>query len=127
VPVEKLIDVASKTKVNQKTGDGFSFSVKQYEYDSFSIDVVTDQAGILYWSDGFDEGWHAFIDGQEIPVYRANMNFKAVILPKGSSNIQFVYEHIFLNIGVATFFGTFSLALTLALITRLFSNKRPVP
>jgi hypothetical protein len=123
---ERLIHVTSDEEADQKLSNAFSCSVKEYEYDSFSIDVVTDKDGILYWSDGFDEGWHAYIDGQEIPIYRANINFKALILPKGSNHIQFVYEHMFFNIGVASFLGTFGLALMLALITRLFSNKRVI-
>jgi hypothetical protein len=123
---EGSIYVTSHAKADQKTSSGFSFSVKEHEYDSFSIDVVTDKDGILYWSDGFDEGWHASMDGQEIPIYRANVNFKAVILPKGTSHIQFVYDHMLL-IGVAVFLVTFGLALALALITRLFSNRTTVP
>jgi hypothetical protein len=118
-----LTQAASDTSGGPERKNDFSYSVKQYEYDSFSTDVVTAQDGILYWADGFDEGWHAYIDGQETPIYRANVNFKAVILPKGSSHIQFVYEHILFNIGVATYLGSFCLALTLALIIRFFSSK----
>ena len=110
-------------KGDKGTNNHFSYRVKEYEYDSFSMDVVTDQDGILYWSDGFDDGWHAYIDGQEVPIYRANVNFKAIVLSKRSSHIQFVYEHNLFNMGLIAFFGTFGLALTLALITRLFSNK----
>jgi hypothetical protein len=102
----------------------FSYRIKEYEHDCFRMEVVTDRDGILYWSDGFDDRWHAYVDGQEIPIYRANINFKAILLSKGSSHIQFVYEHTLFRVGLVAFFGTFCLALTLALITRLFSNKR---
>jgi hypothetical protein len=123
---KKLVRVAASPEAGQETGNNFSFSVTEYAYDAFSVDVVTDQDGILYWSDGFDEGWHAFVDGQEIPIYRADVNFKAVILPKGNSHIHFVYKHMML-IGTCIFWGTFVLALALALITRLFANRPAVP
>ena len=123
---KKLVRAAASAEAHQERGNGFSCSVTEYTYDSFSVDVVTDRAGVLYWSDGFDQGWHAFIDRGEIPIYRADVNFKAIILPKGTSHIQFVYKHIIL-IGVAVFWGTFGLALALALITRWFANRPAVP
>ncbi|MBW2170524.1 MAG: hypothetical protein JRF69_00855 [Deltaproteobacteria bacterium] len=92
----------------------FSYSVGEYEHDAFSIDVVTDKHGILYWSDGFDEGWRAYVDGKEVPIYRANVNFKAIVL-----------RPLF-KMALLAFYGTLGLAIILAFTTRLFTNKRIV-
>ena len=117
---EAFIHNASSTKGGQRGNDHFSYSVKEYQYDSFRMNVVTDKEGILYWSDGFDNGWHAYVNGEEVSIYRANINFKAIVIPKGVSHIDFVYKHTLFKIALFAFYGTFFLAVILALATGLF-------
>ena len=102
------------------------YSVGEYEHDAFSIDVVTDKQGILYWSDGFDEGWQAHVNGKEATIYRANVNFKAIVLRAGSSHIDFVYQRPLFKMALLAFYGTLGLAIILAFTTRLFADKRIV-
>lgn len=118
--------LAHKSLGTEKESHRFSYSVTDYAYDSFHINVLTDRKGILYWSDGFDERWHAYVNGQEVPVYRANVNFKAIVLQKGSNSIDFVFKHTPFKTALVVFFGTFGLAIMIALIARCFSN-RPIP
>ncbi len=121
---EILIHDAPDKKGGQKRNDNFSYSIKEYQYDSFRMNVVTDKEGILYWSDGFDDRWHAHVNGQEVPVYRANVNFKAIVVQKGVNHIDFVFEHTPFRMSLLVFHGTFSLIIMIALITRHFSNRR---
>lgn len=121
---EALINNPSGKIEDRQRNDHFSYSVKEYEYDSFRMNVFTDKKGILYWSDGFDDRWHAYVNGQEVPIYRANANFKAIVLPKGDSHIDFVFKHTLFKIALLVFYGTLGLAIGIALITRYFSNKR---
>jgi hypothetical protein len=109
---------------DQQRNVHFSYSVEEYEYDSFRMNVFTDKKGILYWSDGFDNRWHAYVNGQEVSVYRANANFKAIVLPKGTSHIDFVFKHTAFKMALLVFYSTLGLAIGIGLITRYFSNKR---
>jgi len=113
-----LIGNVSPAKGDLDVNGQFSYSVKKYEPDSCSIEVVTEKHGILYWSDGFDEGWRAYIDGKEVPIYRANVNFKAIILQKGVSHIDFVFQNALFKVALLAFFGVLIMAIVLAIAIR---------
>ena len=121
---EAFIHNASSTKGGQRGNDHFSYSVKEYQYDSFRMNVVTDKEGILYWSDGFDNGWHAYVNGEEVSIYRANINFKAIVIPKGVSHINFVYEHTLFKLALWAFYGALMLAVTFAIMTCLMKKRK---
>ena len=61
------------------------------------MQAYTDREGFLYWADGHDKNWHAYINGKEVSIYRANINFKAIRLPKGTNNIKFIYNPFYLR------------------------------
>jgi len=86
--------------------NSFTYAIENYNYNSFEIKVSTDNKGILYWADGYDKNWHAYINGKEVPIYRANINFKAISLPKGASAISFVYDPFWFKAGLFVFYGT---------------------
>jgi hypothetical protein len=120
---DTLIDDASPAKGEPDRNGRFSYSVEEYEHNSFSIDVVTDKQGVLYWSDGFDERWRGYVDEKEVPIYRANVNFKAIVLPKGVSHIHFVFKHSLLKMALLVFYGVLIIAITLAIITWFYEQK----
>lgn len=101
----------------------FTYSIKKYDYDSVGIEVSADRKGIFYWADGYDKNWHAYVNGIEVPIYRANVNFKAIVLPKGVSHVSFVYQHIRFKTALIVFYATFVLSGTSAVIIWLFGKE----
>lgn len=100
---EELRDIGVISSVKEERK--FTYTIEKYTYDSLNMTVFTDSDGILYWADGYDKNWHAYINGKEVPVYRANVNFKAVSLPKGANNVNFVYEPFLFKLGLFVFYG----------------------
>jgi hypothetical protein len=94
----------------------FNSSIKQNGYNSFDMKVVSEEAGLLYWADGYDKWWEAYINGKEVPVYRANYNFKAIALPKGENNVSFVYNPVLFKVALFVFYGVFIISIVAALV-----------
>jgi hypothetical protein len=68
----------------------------QEEYE-----VQADGPFCLVMRDSFARGWHAFSEGHEVPVVRANGKHRAVCLPGGRHRILLRYEPPGLGAGVA--------------------------
>lgn len=37
-------------------------------------------------------GWSAFVDGEEVPIYTSNFNYKTILLPKGKHDVSFRFK-----------------------------------
>ncbi|MBL8898807.1 MAG: glycosyltransferase [Planctomycetes bacterium] len=53
--------------------------------------VEADRPAVLVLNDTFYPGWHASVRGKELPVYPANLMFRAVEVPAGNTEIVFLY------------------------------------
>ncbi len=67
------------------------------------ITVKTSTPGWLLLSDTFYPGWQAKIDGQPVPVYRADHLFRGVKVPEGEHTVEFLYRpaSFYLGFGVS--------------------------
>ena len=68
-----------------------SVIIEEYRENKISLDVRTAKEGILVLTDTYYPGWEALVDGKETKIYRANYNFRAIIIPKGEHQIVFKY------------------------------------
>jgi len=55
------------------------------------FEVKTDKPALFYISDTYFPGWRAKVNGKEAKIFRANYNFRAVLIPEGASAIEFNY------------------------------------
>lgn len=56
---------------------------------------------VLTFLDSYFPGWIAFVDGERVPLYKADDAFKAVALDKGSHEVKFVFKSRTYTIGLA--------------------------
>ncbi|MBI4675360.1 MAG: oligosaccharide flippase family protein [Chloroflexi bacterium] len=49
--------------------------------------------------DSYFPGWIAQIDGQDTPIYRADGNFRAVVVPAGEHTVRFKYSPLAFRVG----------------------------
>jgi hypothetical protein len=56
------------------------------------VDVASSKGSWLVYADAYNSGWHAKIDGKQVPVYRAYLVFKAIWVQAGRHEIQFYYR-----------------------------------
>ena len=116
---QSVSDPALRRSEFAKEEHPWTYEVVEYTYDSLNLKISTDAAGFIYWADGYDPSWHAFLNSTEIPVIRANLNFKAVAVPSGQSEIRFVYSpSSFLN-SLWLFYGTLGVCFIGLCVSRL--------
>lgn len=60
--------------------------------DRLALRVTSDGHALLVLADAWDEGWEATIDGKETPVHRANVMFRAVVVPAGERVVEFRFR-----------------------------------
>jgi hypothetical protein len=66
--------------------------MRQYEADSLVVDVALNEPGYLVVSDAFAPQWKAAVDGVATPVLRANVAFRAVLVPAGRHTVEMRYR-----------------------------------
>jgi hypothetical protein len=73
--------------------------IRAYANQRVTIRASLDKPGILVLADSFYPGWHAYVDGKEQEIVRANLFFRGVALPAGEHTIVFRYEPLSFKIG----------------------------
>jgi Bacterial membrane protein YfhO len=98
----------------------------RYEPDKVSVHVRTESPGIVVFSEVYDEGWHAYVDGKRVPIFVADYALRAVPVEVGEHRMELRYEPLSLRLGVAisAVFGLIVLVTFGAMLVRGLSGKR---
>jgi hypothetical protein len=56
------------------------------------IETQMKTAGLVVLTDLWDKGWRAYLDGQNVPVLRANNAVRGVVVQQGTHSLEFRYE-----------------------------------
>ena len=88
--------------------------ITRYEPERVRIRTETPAPAVLVLVDAFDRGWRATLEtGEELPILRANLLMRAVVVPAGNHDITFSYRTPFLTAGLAATAAGLLLALAL--------------
>jgi len=110
--LKKTIVLEQDPKISL-SGQG-KVDINSYSANRITIETNSSGNNLLFLSDTFYPGWEAYVDGQKTPIYRADFTFRAIDIPQGKHQIEFVYNPISFNLGV--------LAAVLGLFAILFSS-----
>ena len=83
---------------------GRSFSVARVVSDApelLTVDVEASEAGFLVLTRAHDRGWEARVDGNGVPLLRADLALSAVLLPAGAHRLELVYRPVAFRVGAA--------------------------
>ena len=66
-----------------------------------SIGVRSSRPAILLVRDVLDDNWHATLDGESVPVLRADYLLQAVAVPEGTHTVVLTYDDPMIGLGLA--------------------------
>lgn len=76
-------------------------TVRRQDGQTVSIETQSSKNSFLIFTDTYYSGWRGFVDGKEVPIYRANANFRAIKVPPGHHQIRFEYAPLSFYGGLA--------------------------
>jgi hypothetical protein len=81
---------------------GTSLVYRLYEANRIDLEVSTDAPAYLVLSEVYYPGWQATVNGQVVPIYRANSTFRAILLEQpGKHAVSLVFRPITVYAGLA--------------------------
>jgi hypothetical protein len=66
--------------------------INEYDGNNLKLEVTSKNEGWLSFIDNWDYGWVAFVNKNEVPIYRLLGSYKSVKIKKGFSKVVFQYK-----------------------------------
>jgi hypothetical protein len=73
--------------------------VTDYQPESFTIEIETDENAVLSLAQIAYPGWKATLDDESVPLLRAYGGLTAVVIPEGTHTLHLVYDPTSYKIG----------------------------
>ena len=69
----------------------------EYAPNRLVYETESDKPGTVVFSEVYYPSWQAFIDGQEVKVGRADYILRAIAVPAGHHQVEFVFDPVSLK------------------------------
>lgn len=93
---EAFVHDEFKDKINLAklgSGQGGSIRLTSYHPDRMVYEYTTPNDVFAVFSEVYyDKGWKAYVDGEEVPILRADYILRALQLPGGNHTVEFVFD-----------------------------------
>jgi hypothetical protein len=93
---EAIIDKRFESYVKGKTfipDSSAEISLASYHPNRLSFDYKAGTEQLVVFSDiYYEKGWKSYVDGEEVPHFRANYILRAMVLPPGEHMVDFRFE-----------------------------------
>ena len=93
LPDDKLYDLYYETYVSDCSDRrANACSAFQMTNSGFSAEITLDKDNLVFFAVPYDDGFTAYVNGEEREVVEVDQGLMAVLCPAGTSTIDFVYE-----------------------------------
>ena len=100
-------------------------SILRYLPNGVEVNTQNSNPSILLLTDSFYPGWKAEVDGEDVPILRANYAFRGVAVPAGAHQVLFTYRPESFLWGASISAVSLCVLLALGFIFGLKSRRRP--
>ncbi|MFC1509185.1 YfhO family protein, partial [Candidatus Omnitrophota bacterium] len=68
--------------------------------NSMNVTVNVPTSGLLVWTDSWNPGWRATVNGDPVTIQKVFDTIKAVTVPAGTSSVVFIYRPKYFFLGI---------------------------
>jgi len=125
-PAQEVILMAGSDSIAPAGGRGTAGTVDIVDRQPNTVVLRAElsRPGYVVLLDRFDPNWHATVDGEEVPIVRANHLFRAVRADTGRHEVRFYYRQRGLRAGLVISVATLAVLETLYAI-ELRRKRKP--
>lgn len=105
-PAREVVLSGPPTMALGDAGTPDDVRIVEYSSERVVVDATMGSPGLLVVADAIYPGWHAYVNGVETPILRANHMMRAVALAEGEQQVEFVYRPRSLMAGAALTLAT---------------------
>ena len=103
-----LHDVAAASALAKRDGKlNIKWKIEAFTPNKVLVQTQSNEDSYMLYLDNYDPYWRATIDGREVPIYRANFTYKAVLLPAGTHRVEWSYNPWPMKIAWVVFYAMF--------------------
>lgn len=92
---EAFVHEAFKDKINEDKlvkPSNANIELTSYHPDTLRYESSADDMGFAVFSEMYyEKGWEAYIDGEKVPIIRADYALRALQIPEGNHKIEFIF------------------------------------
>lgn len=114
-----LVEGLSASTVNDADTSATA-TVTKFVNSQMEVRTSSARARFLITSDAYYPGWRASIDGQDVPLYRADYAIRGVLVPAGDHTVRFDYRPHSFYLGASISLASILLLSALAFVARSF-------
>lgn len=118
-----ILDSSLPIKLDKGTGSAVLLE-SNVNYQEYKVNTTSN--ALLYVSDTYYPGWSVKINGGFEKIYKANYNFRAVVVPKGESIVEFSYQPSNFRLAIALSIISLIGLLIIVIFFPKFKNKENV-
>jgi len=119
---KRFEDQLDKTNFDVNVSDKITLETYAPNYLKYTYNAGSEQA-VVFSEIYYDKGWKAYLDGEEVPYFRANYILRAMLVPPGNHSIEFKFEPKIWAIGEKISFASSLLLILLLLGALIFELK----
>jgi hypothetical protein len=100
VAEQKALERLSMNPFDTDSEVVFSGQYLSYENNRLVAEIVTDRPSMVVFSEMYDKGWQAAVNGETVPLWLVNYTFRGVLVEEGVSTITMEYRSHPYNLGL---------------------------
>ena len=124
VDLRRSVLLAEEPAIKPAPGDSAEVVIEAWTQKEMRMAVELDRPGIVVVSEAYYPDWKATVDGQAVPILRANYAFRALALGAGRHEIVMRYDDSLLRRGASISAGALGVTLATLIASWLWQARR---